>query len=191
MTDIPTHHFIYGTTTDFLTGETIVDTDDERFRQQLARFFVEEKHYLKTDLLPRRTIETLFANTFVVSTIELLATIARKRFFIVRYGPGSIVTRERPALAAARVLEPDYIIPYTIVTNGIDAEVLDSKTGKVVERGLAAIPNKDEALALLKNAAFLPLPAGQREMELRILNAYDKEVCCVGGPCALPSAPEG
>jgi hypothetical protein len=31
----------------------------------------------------------------------------------------------------------------------------------------------------------------KRERELRILNTFDVEVCCAGGPCALPSAPEG
>ena len=34
---------IYGETNDFVTGERITDTDDERYRQKLARFLVEEK----------------------------------------------------------------------------------------------------------------------------------------------------
>jgi hypothetical protein len=31
----------------------------------------------------------------------------------------------------------------------------------------------------------------RKDWERRILNAYDVEVCCAGGPCALPGAPEG
>lgn len=192
MADIPSHHFIYGTLCDYSTGEVIIDTDDERYRQKLARLLVEEKGYDKKELQPRLKIETLFAKSFVVSTIDLVLSVLGKRAIVLRYGPGSLVTRERPALAAARVLESEYVIPFTIVTNGEDAELLDSHSGKVLAYGLAAIPTRNQALAMMQDLKLLPLAnASQRQMELRILNAYDKEVCCVGGPCALPHAPEG
>ena len=192
MADIPSHHFIYGTLRDYLTDEVLVDTDDERYRQKLYRLLVEERGYDKRELRPRLKIETLFAKSFVSSRVDLLVSVGERRLLVVRYGPGSLVSRERPALAAARVLEPDYVIPFTVVTNGEDAELLDSRSGKVLATGLGAIPSRDQALAMLAETEFLPLPPGpQREMELRILNAYDQEVCCVGGPCALPHAPEG
>ncbi|MGR0480634.1 MAG: hypothetical protein ACTFAL_04315 [Candidatus Electronema sp. V4] len=37
------HQLVYGSLRDYLTGELLPDTDDERFRQQLARLLVEEK----------------------------------------------------------------------------------------------------------------------------------------------------
>jgi len=192
MTDIPSHHFIYGHLQDFLTGETLVDTDDERYRQKVSRLLVEEKGYHKAELTPRRKIETLFAKNFVVSTIDLVVCVAGRRLLVIRYGPGSLVTRERPAIAAARVLDPELVIPFTVVTNGEDAEFIDTWSAKVLATGLKAIPDRTQALALLPEARFAPLaPGPQRQMELRILNAYDQEVCCVGGPCALPQAPEG
>jgi hypothetical protein len=192
MSDIPSHHFIYGTLYDYSTGEPLIDTDDERYRQKLARLLVEEKGYAKEELLARQKIETLFAKSFVVSTIDLVVSISGQRFMVIRYGPGSLVTRERPALAAARVLDNDWVIPLTVVTNGEDAELLDSRTGEVLASGLEAIPTRAQALTLLPDLEFLPLPPGpRRQMELRILNAYDQEVCCVGGPCALPLAQEG
>lgn len=191
MSDIPSHHFIYGTLYDYSTGEPLIDTDDERYRQKLARLLVEEKGYAKEELLARQKIETLFAKSFVVSTIDLVVSISGQRFMVIRYGPGSLVTRERPALAAARVLDRDWVIPFTVVTNGEDAELLDSRTGEVLASGLEAIPTRAQALTLLPDLEFLPLPPGpRRQMELRILNAYDQEACCVGGPCALPQAPE-
>ena len=110
---------------------------------------------------------------------------------ILRFGPGSIVTRERAAIAAARVLEASYPIPLAVVTNGKDAEVLDTYTGKVIRQGLDNIPDKNEAEALVQSLRFDPFDDKKRDRELRILNAYDIEVCCVGGPCALPGAPEG
>ena len=192
MADIPSHHYIYGTCTDFLTGETIVDTDDERCRQDLARLLVEEKGYAKSDLEPRICIETLYNGQFVSSIIDITVREAGKRFMILRFAPGSLVTRERSAIAAARVLETAYQIPLAVVTNCRDAEVLDTYTGKVIRQGLDRIPDKKEAGDLVRTLRFEPFnDAAKKDRERRILNAYDVEVCCAGGPCALPGAPEG
>ena len=192
MADIPSHHMIYGETTDFVTGEQITDTDDERYRQQLARFLVEEKGYRKEDLQVRLKIETLFAGQFVVSKIDFVVLVDERRVMVIRYAPGSLVTRERPALAAARVLDKENVIPVTVVTNGEDAEVLDTETGKVTATGLKAIPDREQLNRLAACNKILPgLDENRREKELRILNAFDIEVCCVGGPCVLPDAPEG
>jgi len=192
MADIPSHHFIYGTCTDYITGETIVDTDDERCRQELARLLVKEKGYAKSELEPRLCIETLYNKQFVSSTIDITVRVAGKRLMILRFAPGSIVTRERSAIAAARVLEPAYQIPLAVVTNCRDAEVLDTYTGEVLRQGLAGIPGKKEAADLVKSLRFDPFAdEAKKDRERRILNAYDVEVCCAGGPCALPGAPEG
>jgi hypothetical protein len=50
------HELILGKTVDFITGETLVDTIDERARQKVARFLVEKKGYLKDEIQPRRQI---------------------------------------------------------------------------------------------------------------------------------------
>ncbi len=192
MSDIPLHHIVYGTCTDYVTGETLTDTDDERIRQQIARFLVEEKGYPKTSLEMRRKIETLFSGQFVASKIDIALHFKGKRVMIIRYAPGSLVTRERSAIAAARVLDKEYRIPLAVVTNGREAEVLDTDTGDVIGTGLAAIPSQDELAAMFAELQFPPFSDKAKcERELRILNAFDVEICCAGGPCALPRAPEG
>jgi len=191
MADIPSHHLIYGTLEDYITGDILPDTDDERYRQKIAHLLVDQKGYDKSDIECGLKIETLFANQFVVSKIDFVVNVDRRRFMVIRYGPGSLVTRERSAIAAARVLDPGYQIPIAIVTNGQEAEILDTYTGKVVATGLDAIYSKQQAKELMKELRFAPLAPEKRERELRILNAYDKEVCCVGGPCVIPGSPEG
>lgn len=192
MADIPSHHYIYGTCTDYITGESIVDTDDERCRQELARVLVEEKGYNKGELEPRLSIETLYGGQYVVSTIDITVTLAKRRFMILRFGPGSITTRERSAIAAARILDPVHQIPLAVVTNGRDAVLLDTYSGKIIKQGLDAIPAKKEATKMLQSLDFKPFADEEKiDRERRILNAYDIEICCVGGPCALPGAPEG
>ena len=191
MADIPSHHMIYGSLVDFVTGEPLVDTDDERYRQKLARLLVEEKGFAKSELTMRCRIETLFAKQFVASKIDIVVSIADQRVMVLRYGPGSLVTRERSAIAAARVLEESQLIPLVVVTNGEDAELLDTRTGKVLGTGLDVIPTREAVVALLPGLDFSPLAPARREPELRILNAFDVETCCAGGPCALPNAQEG
>ena len=173
------HHLIYGTLKDYLTGEELTDTDDERIRQSISRLMVEKKGYSRKDLEARNTIESLFNRCFVTSTIELTVSHAGRQFLIIRYGPGSLVSRERSAIAAARILNPDQCIPLAVVTNGDDAELLDTRTGKIIEYGLDSIPVCDTAADLINQLEFLPPVAGkQRERELRILNAFDVERCC-------------
>jgi len=191
MADIPSHHMIYGSLADYLTGEPLVDTDDERYRQKLYRLLVEERGFAREEIRPRLKIETLFADKFVASKIEAVVSLSGSTAMLLRYGPGSLVTRERPALAAARALDPARLIPLAVVSNGEDAELLDSRSGKVLATGLAAIPSKTALIEMLPGLDLSPWPQARREGELRILNAFDLEACCAGGPCALPGAKEG
>lgn len=174
-----THHLVYGTLNDYLNGEELTDTDDERYRQKLSRMMVEDKGYKKEELQPRRFIETLFSRCYVRSTIELTINLTGKDFMILRYGPGSLVSRERAAIAAARVLNPDYRIPLAVVTNGEDAELLETATGKILAYGLEGIPDRKSALDIIPDLEFLPpQDSDRREREMRILNAFDVERCC-------------
>lgn len=174
------HHLIYGTLCDYLTGEELTDTDDERLRQDLSRMMVIDKGYAVEELQPRRYIETLFARCYVRSTIELTVRLHDRDVMILRYGPGSLVSRERAAIAAARVLNPEYQIPLAVVTNCRDAELLDTSTGKILGYGLNSIPDRMSAEKMLPDLVFsLPRKDQHREREMRILNAFDVERCCV------------
>ena len=165
---------------DCLTGEELMDTDDERIRQSLALMMINDLHYNADQLHARATIETIFAKSFVRSTIELVVSYKGKEFMILRYGPGSLVSRERSAIAAARVLNKQYRIPLAVVTNGEDAELLDTITGNIIGYGVNSIPSAETAKKLVTELTYLPpLEAEQHERELRILNAFDVERCCL------------
>ena len=181
MSDHSSHHLVYGTLEDYLTGEELTDTDDERIRQQISRMMVEKLDYRKQDLEPRLFIETLFSRHFVRSTIDLTVNLEGRQFMIVRYGPGSLVSRERAAVAAARVLNDSYRIPLAVVTNGRDAALLDTVTGKIIGEGMECIPRRQAALEMLTTLSFLePQDEKKRDREKRILNVVDFDRCCTG-----------
>ena len=65
------------------------------------------------------------------------------------------------------------MIPYAVVTNGQDAELLETATGTVVAEGLAGIPSKDQAEAWMQGFTLGRLSESRLEKERRILFAFD------------------
>ncbi len=163
---------ILGKTTDFITGREIKDTDDERLRQRIAHFLVEEKGYAKEDIEVKRRIEMQIEGKKIRSMVDFVVMAEGTSYMVIKYGPGSLVTRERPALAIARILE-EYEIPLTVVTNGEDAEVLETAKGEVVSTGIDSIPDKASLIEHYKDVALRRLPPEQIDAERRVLSAYD------------------
>lgn len=166
------HQLILGETVDFITGQTIVDTLDERARQKIARFLVEKKGYLKDEIEVRRQITLAVAGKTGTFKVDFVVRVVDKAFMIVIFGPGSLVSRERPAVAAARLVE-GYEVPFAVVTNGEGAEVLETRSGKVVDEGLQGIPSREEAIKRLQKITFGLLPEERLERDRRILYTFE------------------
>ena len=172
------HHLILGELVDFITGETIEDTHDERYRQKLAHLLVEHKGYLKKEIEPGRKLFITAANKKAVLNIDYTIKLTGKICIILKYGPGSLVTRHRPALAASRLVAP-YQVPLVVVTNGEDADILEGATGKVISTGLESIPEKVELIDKIANMHFDPISPKQAEMESKIIYAFEVDGSCM------------
>jgi len=171
------HHLILGEQIDFITGETISDTHDERYRQKLARLLVNDKEFDKSDIRPRFELLTQANDRRAIVPIDFLVSIAGKICMLIKYGPGSLITRHRSALAASRLVA-SYQVPIAVVTNGEAADILDGLNGKVIRRGLDAIPNKKELLQTRANFDFKKIPAQRAEMESRIFYCFEVDGSC-------------
>jgi hypothetical protein len=167
-----TCHLALGEMVDFITGRTIVDTHDERARQKIARLLVEEKGYARDDIEVRREIPLNVNGEQTTARVDFLIRVGGRALAVVIFGPGSLVSRERAALAAARLIDR-YAVPISIVTNGKDAEVMDTHSGKVIGLGLHAIPSKEEALRRWPTSSLEELPQEKLEKEQRLLYMYD------------------
>jgi hypothetical protein len=173
------HHLILGERIDFITGETIIDTHDERYRQKIAHLLINHKGYQKNDIQPRKDLLVQAGENRAVIKIDFLINLSGKICMIIKFGPGSIVTRRRSLLAASRVLAP-YQIPIAVVTNGEDAEVLEGASGRVISLGLETIPSREQLIEIINSDLFSRIPAKRAEMESRILYCYEVDGSC---PC--------
>jgi hypothetical protein len=152
----------YTMITDFITGREVPNVGAEENRQAVEALLVKEKGYLKEDI-------KVDVDNLVVSTDG-----GKTRFMVIKCAAGSLGSREREIVAAARLLD-EYQIPCAVVSDGKTAIVLDTVTGKIIGDGLDAIPAKGEALARLKSYTPLAFPEERREREKLIFRTYDIE----------------
>ncbi len=171
------HHLILGELVDFITGETITDTHDERYRQKLAKILVTDKGYHKNDIKPRCNLPVKAVNKSSIVTVDFKVILYEKVCMIIKYAPGSLVTRHRPALAASRLIA-SYQVPVVVVTNGEDVNILDGSTGKVMGWGFESIPSKAELTDMVANKHFDPVPIKKAEIESRIMYVYEIDGSC-------------
>ncbi len=151
--------------------------DDADESERMAHFLEEEKGYKAADIERQLSIVTRFNDEEVISKITLLVRTGGKATMILRYAPGSMVTRERSAVAAARVLNPDYQIPLVIVTNGEEAVLLDTYKGRRLAESLAELPTAAALLEMTTDLRYEPLNNPKKvERERRILNAFDVDL---------------
>jgi hypothetical protein len=142
MSDNPNpHHLILGSIKDFLTGKELIDTHDERYRQKLARILVLEKHFDKKDIHASTEMEIKAGGKKARIKVDFLLQYRERTVMLIRYAPGSLVTRRLSTLALSRIARP-YQIPIAVITNGEDAEIISGDSGKVINSGLDNIPDK-------------------------------------------------
>jgi hypothetical protein len=173
------HHLILGKITDYLTGKTIRNTHDEQYRQKIARILVEKLGYEKKDVMPRLPVTARAEGKTSRVMLDLAVVISGRIWMIIKYGPGSLVTRHRSSLAISRLLGP-YQVPFVVVTNGEDADILSGESGDVTASGLEGIPSKSILIEKMKNDHPRTVSDRQREMEGRILYAFEIDGAC---PC--------
>jgi hypothetical protein len=163
----------YDMLADFVTGKEVPNIGAEENRQRVEHFLVEVKGYSKDDIEVDADLKFTIGDAEVHSNVDLVVRVQGKRFMVLRCVPGSLVSRQRETLAAARLLDA-YQIPFSVVTDGKDAQLLNTTTGKVLDQGMAAIPSKEEAIRRMKEMKLQPFPQERLEREQIIFRSYDE-----------------
>ena len=166
----------YTMITDFVTGQEIPNIGAEENRQAVEQYLVNEKGYLKDDIEVDVKIELIVAGEHYHSQVDLVVRVngGKLRIMAIKCAAGSLGSREREIVAAARLLD-DCQIPLAVVSDGKTAIVLDTVSGKKIGEGLDAIPSKQAGISMLDSCEPVSLPAERLEREKLIFRTYDRE----------------
>ena len=165
--------------TDFVTGEKIPDVGAEANRQTVERVLIAEKGYTKKDIEVDAPLEVTMGDEFYCSSVDLVISVDSTRYMAIKCAPGSLGSREREIVSAARLLD-EYQIPVSVVSDGKTAMVLDTVSGEKIGEGLDAIPSKKALQETAKSLKLQPLAEKRSEREKLIFRSYDSMNVNVG-----------
>lgn len=157
-------------------------------RRTIAYLLLEKKGYSPEEVQKNVIFEVNLDNEMVHSSVDFVVTVSGKKAMIIKCAAGSLDSRQRQAVAAARLLGT----PLAVVADPVTAEVLNAGTGEVIGEGFGAIPVREQIETLLGEKEPAALTPARIEKEKRILLAFDAIKCCVpqGGDGGVRIGPE-
>ena len=158
--------------TDFITGQRVPNVGAEANRQAIERYLVEEKGFRKQDIQVNAPIRMQIRDQAYRSSVDLVISVDGRKLMVIKCAPGSLGSREREIVAAARLLDVNQI-PLALVSDGKTAILLDVANGQKVGEGMAAIPSRRELLNNFKEVTLEPITGERREREKLIFRSYD------------------
>ncbi len=173
------HHLVLGQLKDFLSGSILTDTLDERYRQKIAKQLVITGGFKKSDIISNLDLEVAAGTRKSVIKVDFLIRFQNKVVVLIKYSPGSLVTRRLSTLGLSRIIKP-YQIPIAVITNGEEAEIIDGNSGKVISTGLKKLPDKKSIKKDMPSFLFKPIKKNIFDQASRIFYACEVDDAC---PC--------
>ncbi len=158
--------------TDFVTARRLPDIGAEQNRQTLERHLVENKGYRKADIEVDVPIAVTVKGERYASKVDLVVSVEGRRLMAIKCAAGSLDSREREIVAAARLLE-DSPLPWAAVSDGRTAIVWATRTGRKLGQGLGMIAPRDVLARSAPEPDPPPLTARQHQKESLIFRSYD------------------
>jgi hypothetical protein len=147
-------------------------------RHVAERMLFGEKGYAEADVRKNHTFSVALPDETLASSVDFLVAVGGRNAMVIKCASGSLSSRERHVVAAARVLG-DLPVPVAVVMDPMSAVVLDALTGKVTGEGFDAIPSREQLAALVAGRDIKPIASKKLELEKRVLLAFDTIRCCV------------
>lgn len=157
---------------DYISGRPKPNVGAEGNRQLVERMLVEEKGYSRQDIDVDREIRLEMEEGVYTSTVDLVVKVKGYPYMAIKCAPGSLGSRQWEIISAARLLESRQI-PLAVASNGKDAIVWDTVSGRQTGQGLDAIPSCVEAQKAFDPTAMQPLSRERRRQGSLVFRSYD------------------
>ncbi len=166
---------------DLITGLPLPKREDEHVRQAAERLLL-DLGYAKgqVEVEARRQVE--WQGGCLAVRADLLVRLAGRPALLMRCVRGSLVSREREAVAASRLLAEPWV-PLALVYNGQEAELLEVRSGKVLASGLGVVPDPAELVRRLGEIQDHQPTPKETAQAARVYSAYSFISC--PGQCAV------
>jgi len=177
-----------GTLRDYLTGEEIDETTFEEFRQALGRFLVEEKGYPLQQIKGKVKLRYCIDGEEYERPLDFVVYDKMGRpVLVIIFCSGEVGSYERETVCAGRLLDGGPVA-YALVTDTMDASLIDVMTGEVIARSMNAVPNYEDLLQMTHEVETRPLTEEQREKQTRVFHTYCGFLygTCCSESCSLP-----
>ena len=142
------------------------------------RMLFGEKGYEEDDIRKNVIFDVTIGQEVAQSSVDFLVSLDNKKAMVVKCAAGSLSSRERHVVAAARVLD-SIPVPVAMVMDPMSAVLLDAATGKVIGEGFECVPTKEQLITMVAGRDVKALAPEKLEREKRILLAFDAIRCCM------------
>jgi len=142
-------------------------------REKIVRFLLEKKGYRPEEIKLLVPLVVEIPGKRLYTKIDILVELEGRPAMCIRLHEGSVVSRERGTIAAARVLSPEAPPPVCVQTNGEEFSILNTFTKKNLGNSLEDLPSRDALLKILQESKPQPLSPQQLDGEKKILFFYD------------------
>ncbi len=142
------------------------------------RMLLGEKGYTAAEIGKHVFFNVVLGREIVQSSVDFIVSVDGRKAMVVKCAAGSLSSRERHVVAAARVLD-SMPVPVAVVMDPMSAVVLDVITGKVIGEGFEFVPTKEQLITMVAGHEVKPLAPEKLEREKRVLLAFDAIRCCV------------
>jgi len=143
-----------------------------------AELLLAEKGYAPDDMQKGVRFDVILGQEHARAQMDFVVLIEGRAAMVIKCAAGSLSSRERHVVAAARVFGSSPV-PIAVVMDPMDAVVLDGMSGRVVGEGYGAIPTRDQLRSMIAEREYKPLAPEKLEREKRVLLAFDAIQCCV------------
>ena len=157
---------------DYITGMQKANCGAEANRQAIERLLVDKLGYGRTAIEVDVPISIEVQGQRYTSKVDLAVSVHNHRYMVIKCAAGSLASREREVIAAARLLD-EYQIPLAVASDGKTSFVWDTVSGEEIGSGLGAIPSFAQACERFDPNRLVELEESRRIRQMLIYRSYD------------------